>query len=226
MGGDRRGCQMEVDKFHLITRGKGRSPGQEMIEGGPQRVEISAVIYDLVIAACLLWRYVGESCGENVGFFAGSPGSSADFCPAEINKCNRLFFPVVHDIRGSEVTMDYIFLVNFNENPGHLDGNIKCPGYILLNIADHRGQGDSTAVLQDHDHAVAVFFEGVGLDYQFRSEGGSNRVFPGEVAEQLVFRVVASEEFENNGSVRPGVSRPVYYCGCAVVNFFRYPVMG
>jgi hypothetical protein len=103
---------------------EGEAPGQELVEGDPQRVEIAALVEGPVGPAGLLGRHVGQRALDEADAgrlsLAGEGGGDL-----EVGDLHLARVGVQEDVLGLEILVDHVALVDVGHRGGDADGQAQ-----------------------------------------------------------------------------------------------------
>ncbi|MCG3119980.1 MAG: hypothetical protein ALAOOOJD_02542 [bacterium] len=150
-----------VHQFQRIVGIEGHASRQHFIKRHAQRVKVRAIIQRAIHAPGLLWRHISQRAGEQIGvadllaFLRQARGH------AEINDLDLIRLQIDDDIRGREIFVDEVVLMQHRKRIGKLNTNIeesRDPDFFRI---EEPAQQHTADVFQNQSRPLGLTFHSV-----------------------------------------------------------------
>ena len=175
---------------------KGRRPGEELVEGDAQRVEVGARVEGPVHAPGLLGRHVGQRALQHPGRRLRGQLALQFRRDPEVDELERVRLGVVEDVGGVDVLVDDAPLVHVPERPRQPRADPQRPAQVARPPLEEVRQRLAPEVLQHERDPVLGFHQLERLDDPFRARLLRQPVLvpcPGDLLARGVVRAHALE---------------------------------
>jgi hypothetical protein len=184
-----------MHQFHPVARLERRLPRQQFIEGGPERIEIGAVVDAPVHAAGLFRRHVAQRAFQRMGMDDALAFLRQLAGDAEIDQLQQAPFVIPHQVRRIDVLVDHALAMDLRQRRAQLqrdvEESVQRQRALRRRLARrHPGaqqlvERDAADVFLDHGPAPAVQFQRERMHHARMAAAARDRIFALELGQLL-----------------------------------------
>jgi hypothetical protein len=198
-GGEREAGDVGVDQLQRVRRAKRQLAGEELVEGGAERVIVGAIVDRAIHPAGLLGREIGEAALEHLGRGGGAALLAEHRGDAEVGERDPLQVGADDDVVGLDVLVQDAGGVDEREGADDAGGELEEAGEREAAGREALAQGVAGEVLEHEGDAAADGDEAVGADDAVVVEAGEHGVFVAQAGGVAEGGVLAAEGLQDHG---------------------------